>query len=90
MKKQIKNTLLILFFIFSIPLMADEPDFNNLETVLDTFADSRKTRDLKEHGAPENKEAFTKTLEKHVYKPVDDAVIKHLEHMPEYADILKG
>ena len=83
--KNRKALLILLFFILSIPLLADEPDFNSLQNVLDTFADSRKTRDLKEYGALENKEAFTKTLEKHVYKPVDDAVIKHLEQMPEYA-----
>ncbi len=76
---------ILFFFLCSVPVIGDEPDFNNLETVLDTFSDSRKTRDLKERGAVENKEAFTKTLEKHVYKPVDDAVIKHLEQMPEYA-----
>jgi hypothetical protein len=86
MNKQIKNILLIFFFcILSVPVVAEEPDFNNLETVLKTFADSRKTRDLKEHGVVENKEAFSKTLENQVYKPVDDAVIKHLEQMPEYA-----
>jgi len=87
-KKQIKTLLLILILILTFPslsIAAENPDFNDLETVLDTFADSRKTRDLKEHGAVENKEAFTKTLEKNVYKPVDDAVIKHLEQMPEYA-----
>ena len=86
MKKRIKNILLILILtFFSFPVIAENPDFNDLETVLDTFSDSRKTRDLKEHGAVENREAFTKTLEKHVYKPIDDAVIKHLKEMPEYA-----
>jgi|GEM_PF-5803021 len=85
MKKLTRNILLIAFFLLTCsPLSAEEPDFNSLETVLDTFADSRKTRELKKHSSAETRDAFTKTLETEVYKPVDSAVIKHLEQMPEF------
>ncbi|MBN1957775.1 MAG: hypothetical protein JW773_06200 [Desulfuromonadales bacterium] len=85
MKRHIRIILMIIVLSASyFPTMAAEPDFNQLESVLETFSDSRKTRDLKEHGTAQSKESFTKTLETQVYQPVDDAVIKHLEKMPEY------
>nr|WP_320116755.1 hypothetical protein [uncultured Desulfuromonas sp.] len=85
MKRHIRIILMIIVLSASyFPTMAAEPDFEHLESVLETFSDSRKTRDLKEHGTAQSKESFTKTLETQVYQPVDDAVIKHLEQMPEY------
>jgi hypothetical protein len=66
------------------PVLAESGGYDNLETVLNTFADSRKTRDLKEYGSAQAQEAFVKTIENEVYKPVDRKVVEHLKAMPEF------
>jgi hypothetical protein len=66
------------------PVLAESGGYDNLETVLQTFADSRKTRDLKEYGSVQDQEAFVKTIENEVYQPVDRKVIEYLKARPEY------
>ncbi len=75
---------ILLLFICLSWQTAPAQDFNDLSTVLETFSDSRKTRDLKEFGSEADRAAFTETLEQKVYKPVDKAVIDHLSQLPEY------
>lgn len=59
-------------------------DLSNLEEVLEIYQDSRKTRDLKESGSLNDKEAFMTTLENKVYKSVDRVIIEELSKLPEY------
>ncbi|WP_022668159.1 ankyrin repeat domain-containing protein [Desulfospira joergensenii] len=75
----------ILLFVCLSWSIAPAQDFNDLSQVLETFSDSRKTRDLKEFGSQADKAAFTQTIENKVYKPVDRAVINHISQLPEYA-----
>ncbi len=63
---------------------AAEPAFSNLDQVLDVFEDSRLTRQLKSQGSPLDQIRFVEILDNTVYKPVDAAVISHLEAIPEY------
>lgn len=85
--REMSVLLLIIFLLCSFIVdisYAEEVGYDSLEKVLETFVDSRKTRDLKENGSPKVKESFVKTLENRVYNPVDQKVIEHLSGMPKY------
>ncbi len=80
-----KRSLTIAAFLLAICLYAgDPPNFSSLDQVLQTFSDSRKTRDLKIRGSELARKTFTETLYNQVYKPVDAAVVRHAQQLPEY------
>lgn len=83
-KRIAQSMLLFTLLILVTPAAAAGELFTDLEAVLEVMRDSRTTRDLKVHGSDEARTSFVQILESEVYRPVDDAVIRHVQQNPQY------
>ncbi|MBF0278769.1 MAG: hypothetical protein HQM13_13295, partial [SAR324 cluster bacterium] len=73
-------------FLFVSPLFSLASKFENFSHSLEFFEDSRKVRDLKNGKGytKTDQHAFTKSWQDNVYRPANEATVKHVESLDKY------